>query len=304
MNPQVKLPGICFVIPYFGKWPFWMPFFLASCRANPSIDWLLFSDCGPREDCPPNVRIVECTYEDYCARVSERLGIDFHPASPYKLCDLKPALGHVHEVELVGYDFWAFGDLDLVYGDLRGYFSVERLRTKDLLSTHMRRISGHCCLIRNTRDMRELFMQIADWKVQLSEERHVAMDEGAFSRLFIRYKNLPQGLARWLRMLNPRFRRAEFVEAYSTPDAKLPWVDGTRRFPAHWTWCNGVLKPVPHEARPFPYLHFMKWKSAAWASLSAEQLAAYPDLARQPGWQISARGFAPLDEPCEPVVPR
>lgn len=273
-----------------------MPFFLASCRTSPTIDWMLFSDCGPREDCPPNVRIIACSYDDYCTRVSDRLDICFHPASPYKLCDLKPALGYVHEDELAGYDFWAFGDLDLVYGDLRGYFSAERLHAKELLSTHVRRISGHCCLVRNTHEMRELFMQIPDWKSLLSDERHVAMDEGAFSRIFIRYKNWPQGVARWLRMLNPRFRRAEFVEAYSTPEAKLPWVDGTHRFPAHWTWRKGVLKPASDEQRRFPYLHFMKWKGGVWKSLSPEELSSYPDLSRQEGWQISARGFAPLDE--------
>lgn len=116
-------PSICFVIPYFGRWPFWMPLFLESCRLNSDIDWLLFSDCGEPEHLPPNVRIEPIDYASYCAWVSQRLGIPFAPANPYKLCDLKPALGYIHEDRLRGYDFWAFGDLDVLYGRLREYFT-------------------------------------------------------------------------------------------------------------------------------------------------------------------------------------
>jgi hypothetical protein len=51
-------PRIRILIPYFGAWPPWMGLFLESCRANPSIDWLLLGDCGPLDaDLPPNVRV-------------------------------------------------------------------------------------------------------------------------------------------------------------------------------------------------------------------------------------------------------
>ncbi|WP_211090272.1 DUF6625 family protein [Pseudothauera nasutitermitis] len=62
MVEAAAAPSLCFVIPYFGKWPFWMPFFLASCRANPTVDWLLFSDCGELPDCPPSVRMVGTSF--------------------------------------------------------------------------------------------------------------------------------------------------------------------------------------------------------------------------------------------------
>ena len=39
-------PRLLFLIPYFGRWPFWMPFFLQSCRFNPDVQWLFFTDCG------------------------------------------------------------------------------------------------------------------------------------------------------------------------------------------------------------------------------------------------------------------
>lgn len=37
------------------------------------------------------------TFQEYCDDVSRKLGIDFHPARSYKLCDLKPFLGVIHE---------------------------------------------------------------------------------------------------------------------------------------------------------------------------------------------------------------
>src|SRR5690606_1471186 len=106
-------------------------------------NWLIYTDCPIPKRCPPNVRITPVTYEDYCQLVSDTLRIDFRPENPYKLCDLKPALGLIHREELASFDFWAFGDIDVIYGDIRGYFTAARLSCKDLYATHERRISGH-----------------------------------------------------------------------------------------------------------------------------------------------------------------
>src|SRR5690606_36024203 len=97
--------GLKILIPYFGSWPSWFPFFLRSCAENPGVEWVLFSDCGTPTPCPSNVRIVEISFTDYCGLVSERLGIDFAPLSSRKLCDIKPALAEVHADHLEGARF-------------------------------------------------------------------------------------------------------------------------------------------------------------------------------------------------------
>ena len=51
--------------------------------------------------------------------------------TPYKLCDYKPAYGEIFAPELSGYDFWGYGDMDLVFGDLRAYFTEDKLRKYD-----------------------------------------------------------------------------------------------------------------------------------------------------------------------------
>lgn len=282
---------ICIVIPYFGRWPFWMPFFLQSCRHNPTVDWLFISDCGLVEDCPPNVAIVEQSYEHYCRQVSERLQIRFAPLSPYKLCDLKPALGHLHADRLEGYDFWGFGDIDLVYGDLRRYFTEERLARFDLLSTHSRRVSGHLCLLRNTVKMREAFMRVPGWESLLADQKHHAFDEKAFSRLFLRHKNWPRPLRRLYDSFSAMRRRCEFTEAFSTPYTRVQWIDGSLNFPQHWIWHEGSLRNDQDGEREFPYFHFINWKKDPWGGLPVEKRVSPPDLAGQPRWIISARGF-------------
>ena len=289
-----ELASICFLMPYFGSWPFWFPLYLASCRANPTINWIFFTDCGTPADCPPNVEIVSVTYADYCARVSSALDIDFHPEKPYKICDIRPAFGLIHQNELKAYDFWAFGDIDLVYGDLRRYFTSDRLDRKDLLAAHSRRISGHCCLIRNNSTLREAFRLIPNWKQLFTASKHYAVDEGAFSRIFLRHKNWPAWLARLASILAPLRRNAEFVEAFSTPNARIPWTDGSKNFPNFWFWRNGHLTNDIDGDREFPYFHFLIWKRV-WANQNHEgDNPVLKKLVEDGAWKISEDGFSAI----------
>lgn len=287
-NPN---PRILFVIPYFGRWPFWMPFFLESCRRNPDIDWLLFSDCGVPDNLPPNVRLEEIGYREYCSLVSSRLGIDFSPVHAYKLCDIKPALGYIHEDRLAGYDFWAFGDIDLVYGNLREYFSAQRLASKDVFSTHERRVAGHLCLMRNTASTRQLFMRIKSWRARFTDNEHHALDEGAFSRLFLWRKNFPRPLFNLVGKFNPLRRRSEFAEAFSTPGGVIKWHDGTDDFPARWFWRDGRLTNDRDGERSFPYFHFVCWKRNEWAQLDTPEPAVLAEIASSKHWVIDQYGF-------------
>ncbi len=278
-------PRIRFIIPYFGVWPFWIHFFIQSCRYNPSIDWLLITDCGIPDDLPDNVIVREASFESYCDEVSQRLGIHFRPAGSYKLCDIKPALGYIHQEDLLSYDFWAFGDIDVIYGDLRSYFNAERLAAYDLLSTHASRISGHLCLVRNIPAMNMAFMHVRNWGARLEDARHVAFDESAFCHLFIKHKNWPTILRRLADRLNSWRRRSEFQEAYSTPDGRIAWIDGERAYPRVWFWKSGLLTNDRDGERSFPYFHFMVWKKA-WRS-NQEFKRVSPGAS----WKIDHEGF-------------
>lgn len=285
------MPTILFIIPYFGQWPFWMPFFIESCRANRSINWLLVSDCAPLDALPPNVEQRYVGFEEYCAWISQRLGFTFAPVNAYKLCDLKPVYGYLHEADLKGYDFWGFSDIDLVYGDLRNYFTGSQLSKYKFFSTHDRRVSGHLCLMRNLPEFRVLFRRIRNFKERLQDQQNHALDEGAFSRLFLWRKNFPEPFFSLLGRVNPLRRVAEFKEAFSTPNAGRPWVDGGMNFPTRWYWDHGRLGNDLDGGREFPYLHFLGWKKTAWQSLDFEDSSALTTLAQKRRWSIDAGGF-------------
>lgn len=268
-----------------------MPFFLQSCRYNPDVQWLFFTDCGVPPDAPENVQFRVMSFTDYCNMVSVRLGIHFQPSSPYKLCDLKPALGYVHADNLAGFDFWGFSDIDLIYGNLRTHFTNARLSSFDLLSTHERRISGHLCLLRNVRRMREAFMLSPSWREKLSSDEHLAFDESSFSRLFIRYKSWPTPLRNLANGLNPLWRCSDFAEAYSTPNGRVRWHDGSFNFPQRWIWKDGRLYNDQDGVRQFPYFHFIGWKSDAWPTRPKCELMGDATLAGRNAWCVTAEGF-------------
>ncbi|RBA52970.1 hypothetical protein DQ403_20100 [Stutzerimonas zhaodongensis] len=289
---MVQTPSIIIIIPYFGQWPFWMPFFIESCRANPDINWLLLGDCAALEDLPNNVEQRVFDFVDYCAFVSECLGLSFNPSNPYKLCDLKPALGFIHAADVAGYDFWGFSDLDLIYGDLRSYFSDERLRKYKVLSTHERRISGHFCLLRNEPELNSVFWKIPDFVRRAEDPKNHALDEGGFSRIFLWRKNFPKPLFELVGLFNRWRRVAEFKEAFSTPNGIRPWTDGTQDYPAYWAWRNGRLQNAKDGDRQFPYLHFLVWKKY-WQQSSHEPMSYEQAqvLASRRNWRIDRDGF-------------
>jgi len=268
-----------------------MPFFIESCRANPNINWLLLGDCAVLEDLPNNVEQRFFAFVDYCAFVSKCLGINFNPSNPYKLCDLKPALGFIHAEDVAGYDFWGFSDLDLIYGDLRSYFSDERLRKYKVLSTHERRISGHFCLLRNEPELNSLFWKIPDFVRRAEDPKNHALDEGGFSRIFLWRKNFPKPLFELVGLFNRWRRVAEFEEAFSTPNGIRPWTDGTQDYPAYWVWRNGRLQNAKDGDRQFPYLHFLVWKKDWQQSSQPMSYEQAQVLASRRNWRIDRDGF-------------
>lgn len=283
--------SIIFIVPYFGKWPFWMPFFIQSCRLNPDINWLLISDCEPIDSLPHNVEQRKISFENYCKFVSERLGYDFLPSNAYKICDLRPAFGYVHKKDIEGYDFWAFGDLDVIYGDLRSYFTSEKLNKFKIFSTHERRVAGHLCLIRNEEKFINLFRKIPNFKKRLQDSKHHSLDEGAFTRLFLWRKSYPKPLFELIGLFNPLRRISDFTEAYSTPNASRRWIDGSMDFPASWMWEAGKLRNSKDGDREFPYLHFYGWKKKAWKTNVVDSTLSYEEVSSVNAWKVDEKGF-------------
>jgi len=285
------------LIPYFGKWPEWIDLFVESCKWNPSVCWRIYTDCGAPQNKAENVEIIDFTLADYKALVSDRLGLRFNPSDPYKLCDIRPALGYIHEQEIAEFRFFGFGDVDVVYGNIRKFYTDELLDQWDVLSTHNERLSGHFAVLRNTPQLRRAFRGIPNHRALLERPEYVGIDETLFG----------SALQRRNRLLNlvKRKPRTLFVERYSTVLSGRGWHDGTMNYPLRWFWRKGELTNDRDADRDFLYLHFMRWKSlrylasspapgqGAWLNLDHLVHIDWPHAATH-GFCISPAGFTAI----------
>lgn len=291
--------SIAILIPFFGTWPEWIDFFIESCRSNRTIDWIIFTDSEPPENRAANVRYIHISFAEYKGLLSEALGVQVGAERPYKLCDLRPALPLAHSDLVRGYDFVGFGDLDVIYGDLRSFYDEPLLGQFDLFSSHPDRVSGHFCLMRNREDVVNAFRRSRRWRKAFEIGEYVNFDERAFFNVFRGVKG------RLLEGLGLERCRCFFREAYSTPGA----TDRMR-----WFWKGGRLTNEFYPHHPFMYLHFMSWHSnrwyasqpnvdpgapAPWSMLDAIVRMDWRD-ARDNGFMISPAGIEPIEQPSYP----
>jgi hypothetical protein len=285
LNPWLIM--LCF---YFGRWPAWMYFFVESCKWNPDIRWRFYTDCGEPENRAANIDYVPISFADYKALARVRLGIAFDPAHPYKLCDLKPALGFLHERDTVDFPFFGYGDLDVIYGNIASFYGERRLAELDVVSTHPERLSGHFAVLRNTAALRHAFERIPNYRALLETPEQTGVDESQYSQVFLRSAT----------------ERSLFVERHSTVLSVRRWHDGTMNYPQRWFWRRGRLTNERDGDREFLYLHFMRWQSAHWINdppVPGEAAWVGCDIihldwrAAADGFCISPRGFTPIDQP-------
>lgn len=183
------MKSIIIIIDYFAdSFPEWFPCFLKSCEYNPTISWLIHSDCLYEYEIPENVNIEYLSGKEYIDYVSQKLDISFQPKTFQKICDIKPMFGYLWEDSIEGYDFWGFGDLDVIYGDLRHHLD-EQVLEHNIISTHNWCLSGHMCLFINKKWTRNVFRKIKNWKEIAQDQEPKRFDEDTFSRYFFRGAN-------------------------------------------------------------------------------------------------------------------
>ena len=146
------MSSILIFIPYFGTLPEVFPFWYNSALNNPDVDFLFITDCDIKE--APNIKVRKSTLEKEKERFEKALGMEICLPNAYKLCDFKAAYGFIYADEREGYDFWGFGDIDLVYGRIRDYFTEDVLARYDMISGW-----GHLTLYRNCEFCNTFFMR-------------------------------------------------------------------------------------------------------------------------------------------------
>ena len=137
------MPQIVFIIVYIGEYPWFFPYFIHSCRYNPTIDFLIFTDNNdPNLELPSNVKLVSYSIDQFKADAAKALGFDVAVESGYKLCDFKPAYGYIFADYIKDYDFWGYCDVDVIFGNIRSFMTDELLDEYDIISARHDYLTG------------------------------------------------------------------------------------------------------------------------------------------------------------------
>ena len=229
-------------MPYFGKWPDWIDLYFESCRWNSSINWIFFTDCGLPENRPGNVKFIDMSLRDVAALCNRKFDLKSNIAleESYKLCDLRPMYGHIFQEYAEGYDYFGFGDIDLVYGRIRNFLNDDVL-THDLISCHGDFISGHFCLIKNCEEMIYKYREIDKWKETIMCKTYQCLEELAFFKYIDRNKC-------WIK------------EMYTTPTQFVSSDDRSFNFPGEWYWRDGMVTNNKYPGKEYIYFHWLAWK--------------------------------------------
>jgi hypothetical protein len=234
------------VVTYFGRPPFWLPAFLLSCRHNPDVRWLLYTDFEPTTDVPPNVTMTPMDIRELGTRASDALGTTIEPhRARRKVCDLKPAYGLIFADALRGFDFWAHSDLDIVWGNVRHFLTAPFLEQYDVVTSTFRKVAGHFGLFRNTPETNRTFELIPDIKTAMASRKYGHLDEDVLTqhlRAHVDQRPAPP----WPRVYWERELTVTSKYQKAMSDAQSLWWRDGRTFDADGT--------------ELMYLHFHKLK--------------------------------------------
>lgn len=179
---------VLYIIPYFGSFPKIFPIWLNSCKNNPTINWLIFTDDRTKYRYPQNVKVIYTTFDSVRAKIQNIFSYKICLESPYKLCDYKVCYGEVFNEYIAGYDFWGFCDIDLIWGNIRSVLTDDVFDKYDKIG-----YQGHSTLMRNTDYINSIFRKnifketIQDY---LQSKDSCFTDEDFINRLF-EYYNIP-----------------------------------------------------------------------------------------------------------------
>lgn len=180
-RPRKMAKDIGLVVCYFGpQWPAYFPHFLESCRANPGVDFLFFTNLAPPASSPNLHFTYLADLAAFNALASKKLALAIALTDPYKLCDLKPAYGVIFAEYLLPYRFWGYCDIDLVFGDIRSFVTDEVLHDYDVISAVAEYPAGFFLLLRNEPSITRLYTASRDYAQVFQSERHFCFDECNF----------------------------------------------------------------------------------------------------------------------------
>jgi len=241
------MKSILLIIPYFGTWPIWFEAHLVSIKENPTIDWLVVTDCDIPKLYPSNITFLQITLKELNKKVNKVVEAEV-PLNPRKFCDLKPAYGDIFNEYIKDYDFWGICDMDIVWGDIRKFMTPELLNNFDIICSRPEAISGHFSLFRNLKNLNVLYKTIPNYKKLFEVSKFMWFDEEVLTK-HIKYLNKKDK--------NPYkvFWNKELIkEGIESEKHQEYYLD-------RWLYKDGKVFDLHSDIlKEYMYLHFINWK--------------------------------------------
>jgi len=168
---------ICIVSCYIGKFPRYFKYYVHSANFNKDVQFIIFTDNVSNEENLGNIKYLPINLESFNNVASIKLSFEVNVINPYKLCDFKPLYGKIFEDQLRGYDFWAFSDIDIIWGNIRQFLPDSFLAKVDVCHTRANWTTGHFTLIRNYELTNSLYKDCPTYREVLTSEHYFQFDE-------------------------------------------------------------------------------------------------------------------------------
>ena len=184
---QILLDGknmkIALISFYYGSLPCYFDVWVKTARHNSDFDFLFVTDLEYDISPLDNIKIIKIGLEELREMIGEKMGFPVSIEIPYRLCDFRPAFGLIFDVELKGYDYFGYCDIDLAFGDL------SRCVTKEVLAQNEKLYHlDHFMIFKNNEKMRTLFMRggaIWDYKTVFQSRANTAFAFGEYLGMFL-----------------------------------------------------------------------------------------------------------------------
>lgn len=178
---------ICYIVPYFGKLPLNFQLWLLSCKFNPTIDWIIYTDDKRSFDYPSNVKVKYCSFDEIKSKIQSFYDFEIDLSQPWRLSLMKPAYGEIFQDDIKEYDFWGYCDVDMMWGDIRAFYTDEILLKYERIG-----YQGHSTLFPNDKKLnlqyRTIIPNHTNYIDVFSGKRNFSWDESGMNMIYTYFK--------------------------------------------------------------------------------------------------------------------
>lgn len=177
------MQSICYIVPYFGRLPKNFGLWLMSCKENPTINWIIYTDDCTQYYYPQNVKVIYTTYDDIKYKIQSFYDFNVSFDRPWRLALMKAAYGEIFQDDIKNYDFWGYCDVDLMWGNIRKFYTDEILNSYDRIG-----FQGHSTLMRNSDENNKIYRTIVPNEINyidvFSGKSEYSFDENGMDAIF------------------------------------------------------------------------------------------------------------------------